>query len=294
MNPEEGIRLYVGADASHVQRRRCHLTGYRCFSGAYGPVSRFPPELVPEVAGLMDSGAFSEPPDARLDPEGSLDRHLRWEANATRLWGAPWRAEALVSYDLLIDEKWTGRERRKERWSVAEADRAVRVTVEAAAWLSSHRPQLAPRRLVLACQGVDGSQYEDCVRGVLAHALPCDWIGLGGWCILGTHRTWIPTFWDTCHRVLPLVASAGVMHVHIFGVMFRPVLGGLLWLCDQNGLTLSTDSSGPILQPTWKNIRRAGTLADTWEQNVILWREALRTLRQSHHYREPRRQLVLF
>jgi hypothetical protein len=269
---DEGVRLYVGGDACTVQRRRCHLTGYRCFSGAYGPKSRFPAPLVPQVRGLLDSGAFSDSPGARLDPAGALGRQLAWEANASRLWG---------------DEKWTRDGRKKQRWTVPEADRAVRVTVDAAAHLASQRKRLAPRTLVLACQGVDGAQYEDCVRGVLAHARPGDWLGLGGWCILGWYRSWIPTFWDAMRRVLPLAASAGLSRVHVFGVMYQPVLGGLLWLCDRLRLGLSTDSSGPILQPTWKDRVKAGAYAETWEENVAEWQRRLRTLREGAHYREP-------
>lgn len=283
----EGIRLYVGGDAATVQRRRCHLTGYRCFSGAYGPCSRFPAERVPEVVGLLDSGAFSDPPEKRLTPDAAVERQLRWEGRAERFWGRPWQAQGFVSYDLLIDEKWVGGSRVKQRWGVDDADMAVRVTVDAAAYLSSQRERLAPRQLVLAVQGVDAIQYAECAAGVLEYATPDDWIGLGGWCILGWFRSWLPVFWAAMRRTLPMIAAAGVRHVHIFGVMYRPVLGGLLWLADREGLTVSTDSSGPILGPTWKNSKRAGVLADTWEENVRLWEERLRTLRQSEYYREP-------
>jgi hypothetical protein len=58
---EPGVLLYVGADAQTVQRRRFNLTGRRCFSGAYGPKSRFTPEEAAQVVGLLDSGAFSDP-----------------------------------------------------------------------------------------------------------------------------------------------------------------------------------------------------------------------------------------
>jgi len=200
--PVEGVRLYVGGDAVTVQRRRCHLGGPRMFSAAYGPKSRFPSALVTSIDAMLDSGAFSDAPEQRLDPEGALARQLKWEANAARLWQAPsFRVRALVSYDLLIDEKWTGQGRKKQRWSVAEADHALQVTVEAAAFLSSRRRELQPRRLVLACQGVDASQYAECAAGVLTHAHPDDVFGLGGWCILGWFRTWIPTFWAAMRRL---------------------------------------------------------------------------------------------
>jgi hypothetical protein len=146
---------------------------------------------------------------------------------------------------------------------------------------------LAPRGFVLACQGVDTGQYAECVAGVLAHALPADTIGLGGWCILGMCRTWIPVAWQTWRRILPAIARAGIRSVHLFGVLFRPVLGGLLWLCDQHGLALSTDSSAPILAPCFPDQARSGALAPLWEDNVRLWQEALATLRTSPFYREP-------
>lgn len=287
MNPAEGVRLYVGGDAQNMQRRRMSLTGFRCFSGAYGPKSRFTAGEAARVVGLLDSGAFSDPPGRRLDCAAALERQLAWERNAQRWWGHPWRAEAVVSYDLLIDEKWTGRRRKKQRWGVAEADRAVRVTVDAAAYLAAQRARLAPRRLVLACQGVDALQYEDCLDGVLRHAAPGDWLGLGGWCILGWHRSWIPAFWAAMRRCLPKAAGAGLGRVHVFGVMYRPVLGGLLWLCDRLGLTVSTDSSGPVLQALWKDRVRAGAYAATWEENAAVCKDRLARLRESEDYREP-------
>lgn len=295
----EGVRLYVGGDAQNMQRRRYNLTGYRCFSGAYGPMSRFTAEEAANVIGLLDSGAFSDSPEERLTPDAALERQLRWEREAERWWGHPWKAAGLVSYDLLIDEVWTGGRREKRRWTVEDADRAVRVTVEAAEYLASQRARLLPRKLTLACQGVDCHQYAECVQEVLKHCTPADWIGLGGWCILGWFKSWIPQFWATCYRVLPLIAAARVRHVHIFGVMYRPVLGGLLWLADRHGLTVSTDSSGPVLATTWKNQKKAGAMRPTWEENVRWWQDALASLRESEHYCQPpnvvpMRQKLLF
>src|SRR5262245_1905850 len=248
-----GVRLFVGADACQIQGRRFALTGDRCFSAVYSRGCRLTCAEAAQVSGLLDSGAFSDPPEKRLTPAGALERQLSWEGQARRRWGLPWRALALVSYDLLIDEKWTEGARRKARWGVVEAERAVEATIAAAAYLASRRRELAPRRLVLACQGVDDRQYEACVRGVLAHARPGDWLGLGGWCILGRNRSWLPTFWAAMRQALPLVRARGVGHCHIFGVLYRPVLGGLLWLCDRHGLSLSTDSAAPALAPSWKD-----------------------------------------
>lgn len=287
------IELYAGGDAKTVQGRPLDFTGRRCFSAAYGPYSPLTSELTPAVSGLLDSGAFSDSPQGRLTPKGALARQLAWEEKACAKWKSPgWRADLLVSYDLLIDEVWTGDRKQKRRWSVPEAELAVDVTVVAAGYLASQRERLAPRRLILACQGVDSVQYAECAERVLRFAIPGDVIGLGGWCILGWFRSWLPTFWATCRAVLPMIAAAGVKSVHVFGVMYQPALGGLLWLADRHGLAVSTDSSGPVLQTTWADQKKAGSLAPTWELNLVAWRERLASLRQSAFYREPPRRSI--
>lgn len=286
----EAVRLYVGHDCGSLQGRPFALTGPRMFNRSYGPLSRLAPADVPLVEGWCDSGAFQDPPDRRLTPEGALAGQLAWEARASDLWGTPYRHAAVVSYDLLIDEKWAGGKRRKERWSVAEADAAVRVTVDAAAYLASQRDRLSPRRLVMACQGVDAAQYAECAAGVLAHCRPGDVFGLGGWCILGKRPAWLPAFWAAMRRALPLVAAAGLARVHLFGVMWRVALGGLVWLADRHGLAVSTDSGKAAEDCTYTDheaARRAGRVRERWEDNVAWWKDALAGLRGSRHYAEP-------
>jgi hypothetical protein len=284
------VTLYVGNDNPTCQAGRLDLTGPRMFNGSYGPLSRFTPEEVRQLDGWCDSGAFNDPPHKRLTAEGALERQLRWEAKASEKWGEPYTHRAVISYDLLIDEKWVNGEKFKERWNVGEADQAVRVTVDAAAYLASQRERLAPRRLVLASQGVDASQYVECASGVLQHCMPGDIFGLGGWCILGLQRRWLPTFWDAMRRVLPMVRAAGLTRVHIFGVMWPKALGGLVWLADRERLTVSTDSKKAISDCTYKseaNAKRAGRKCPLWRDNVKWWKDTLAGLRRSPFYREP-------
>jgi hypothetical protein len=297
----EGVKLYVGGSAATVNSRPMLLTGPRMFNPAnpVKPAERFTAEHTPLVEGWIDSGAFQDvKPDARLSPAEALDRQLRWEGMARQKWESPdWTLARLVSYDRLIDEKWINGKKRKERWSVTEADAAVRETIEAAAYLASQRGRLAPRGLVLACQGVDAAQYAECAKGVLAHCRPGDVFGLGGWCILGIQRHWLPTFWAAMRAVLPLVVAAGLAQVHVFGVLWRPALGGLLWLADQCGLAVSTDSSSPVLAACWKSATPSNKKCDRWEDNVEWWRRELSALRGSEYYREPptpRRIATLF
>lgn len=299
-HPAPAVRLYVGGDGTYVGGRRLILDGDRAFSAAVRPRSSVTDTRA--VCMLLDSGAFSDAPDARLTPAGALARQLAWERKAARLWRGPVQAHALVSYDRLIDETWVAGVRHKRRWSVRAADAAVAETVEAARYLASQRALLAPRTLVLSAQGVDAGQYDVCVAEVLRVATPADWIGLGGWCILGRFTSWLPTFWATLRLVLPRVAASGVRHIHIFGVLYPPALGGLVWLADQHGLTVSSDSSAPVLSAVYTTPakrRKAGCRGETWEANVAWWRGRLAGLRDTPHYREPPdvpalRQLWLF
>src|SRR6185312_13197686 len=281
------VRLYVGGHG----HRFGALEGDRCFSPAH-PVSTTKPTHPERVNLLLDSGAFSDKPQDRLTPAGALARQLAWERKAAVYWGAAdWRSHALVSYDRLIDETWTpDGTRHKRRWSVLDAESAVAETVDAAAYLASQRANVAPRKLVLAIQGVDAAQQTACAEAVLRYATPDDWLGFGGWCILGRYKSWLSTFWATLHRVLPMTADAGVRHVHLFGVLWLPALGGLLWLADRHGLTVSTDSSAPTRSAsvtTEAKRKKAGARAETWEQNVRWWQHTLAHLRDTPYYRRP-------
>jgi hypothetical protein len=293
---DPAVELYVGGHASQVQGEKQNLGGLRCFTAAHPPQSLGP---VPNsVRALLDSGAFSDLPHKRLSYEAALERQLKWEHRASKLWGWEFRTDFLASYDLLIDETWVAGKRHKRRWAIEDAHEAVQVSVRAAEYLASCRRELQPRKLVLGVQGVDALQYEECVRGVLDVAAPGDWIGLGGWCILGRFTSWLPTFWASMRRVLPLIASAGVRHVHLYGVLYVQAVGGLLWLCDREGIALSVDSSAPILACTRKDMKKSGARHHYWRQNVQWWQHTMASLRSSEHYKEPpvieaRRQLSL-
>jgi len=287
--------LYIGGDVDTVQRRRVDLTGTRCFTAANKVNSRFRKEEVPRLRVLLDSGAFSDSPEERLSPAEALSRQLAWEQKASGFWGAPFHAEALVSYDRLIDETWVApdssggirRRREKQRWSAKAAEDAVCETVAAAAYLASTRETLVPRRLVLSVQGVTAAQYEECTAGVLSSASPADWIGFGGWCILGRNRKWLPVFWDAMWRVVPMIAEANISRVHLFGCLWSRALAGLLWITDAHGLSLSVDSASPLLAVTWGDLKKSGARRPTWEENCAWWQSHVANLRCHPDYRRP-------
>lgn len=293
-----GVRLFVGGHADSIAGEPYDLSGDRLWTSAHAPGRHgFNPAT---VTGLIDSGAFTDPPERRLTPDAALARQLRWEERAADTWGAAWRAFGLVSYDRLIDETWVGGERTKRRWNVKQADSAVRETVDAADYLASRRADLAPRKLILSAQGVDAIQYAECAAGVLGKAKPGDILGLGGWCILGRMTSYLPELWRTIRLVVPMTAVAGLDWIHIFGVLYLPALGGLLWLADQYNIRVSTDSTAPVLSCAYRDPKKAGVrVPGGWRANAEWWRRELADLRQSKYYREPPdiapvRQLELF
>ncbi len=283
--------MFVGAQPGTIQGERESLQGNRMFTAARSP-QKAEFDDVSSVCAYLDSGAFSDPPQKRLSPEEALNRQLAFETKASRKWGADWKAQGLVSYDRLIDEVWSNGKRHKRRWSISEADRAVFETIEAANYLVSQRQKVSPRKLILSAQGVDAIQYKDCMQEILAIAQPEDIIGLGGWCILGRFKSWIPEFWRTIHATLPMIAANGNKNIHIFGVLYQPVLGNLLWLADQYDLSVSTDSSAPIKSAactTEAKRKKAGVRCKSgyWKDNVDWWVRTLDGLRQSEYYQRP-------
>ncbi len=91
------IKFYVGGDAGSIQGEPQLLHGPRCFTASIRLKTRL---NLPEVDAMLDSGAFSDKPSARLTPEGALQRQLKWETDANRLCGfQDWRVNYLVSYD---------------------------------------------------------------------------------------------------------------------------------------------------------------------------------------------------
>lgn len=288
---ENGIRLFIGSHAATATGERVDLTGDRCFSAAHKQLPGCFTNSTGEIVGLLDSGAFTDKPEKRLHPAAALDRQFEWERRASEKYGRAWAAQHIASYDRLIDETWINGCRHKRRWTVQAADLAVRETIENAAYLAGERDRLKRRTLVLCCQGVTPEQYSDCVKEVLRYAWGGDtWIGLGGWCILGREKSLLPSFWKTLYLILPEIARSGIDYVHLFGVLYEPALGGLLWLADRYGLKVSTDSSRVIKDCTSNDpikLKRAGARARGWRANVAYWQRTLATLRETRYYRSP-------
>lgn len=280
------IRYFLGGLSRRIQGEEIDVSGDILQSAFYEPSKHGLTHLdMSRVNLFLDSGAFQRFKDSQQVSHGYvLDLQLHRERQLNTV------ACALASNDRLIDEKDVAGVKVKQRWSVDDGWQAVRVTIDGAHYLASQRGNLGDRTLVLGCQGVNASQYATCVREVLAAATAKDWIGLGGWCILGKQQRWMPTFRETILQVIPLVAASPVRHVHIYGVLFEPALGNLLWLCDHYELTCSTDSKKPLSDCRWKTPEQriqAGARQHYYRDNVQFWRDHLEQFRQTPFYRSP-------
>lgn len=275
---QEAIRFYCGVSEQQWNRHPVAPGPYACISPVYGNTTerkqmsyvRVP--LTTHI--LQDSGAFSDGPGQRLSFQAALERQ---EAHAVRFSYGD-QLEARASYDLLIDEMWAEQEthgtwvRAKRRWSETQAEQAVEETVQAARFLHHHRNGLA---CVFSAQGVTARQYLHCAERILPYVREGDFFGCGGWCITGKFPAqMMPVFRETMHLLIPFLGREGVKQVHVWGVCHAPALGELLWLCDQWGMRLSTDSTGPCIRPAlgrwgyaeWRDTRyeRVNEDSDEW------------------------------
>jgi hypothetical protein len=228
------MRLYIGnTNFREVQLR---LPG-RYFCADPDPKRKiFMPGESPEL--LLDSGAFGDVRRGRRSFEAALDRQMDFELRS----GV--RAARLVSYDLLIDEQLDGAGHQiKKRWDETPGWTAVDVTIQAAEFLHLRRRDLAPRQLVLSCQGVTPDQYRVCAQEVLKFCRPGDCFGFGGWCIVGQRRELLGMFYEVLEDVLPMLAASAVLEAHVFGVAHVPALRKLAYECERHGILPSTDTT---------------------------------------------------
>lgn len=242
---------------------------------------------------LSDSGAFSDSLTTRLTSPQAMRRQL----NHAKQYNYLDRLDGFASYDVLIDEKWVDGRRKKERWNEKDAQSAVEETINAAHFLDTQRDKI-PTHLVLSAQGVSTKQYVDCVQALAPLFQEEDVLGLGGWCIVGRRRSLMHSFRPIIKEVVPLAAQF-TRKIHIWGVLYSPAIGELLWMCDQYSLQLSTDSSGPSLRPArgvwgymgWvdREYVRPPTevLGLHRAQHVIACREWLSDFRNSEYYKAP-------
>lgn len=296
----KGPFLYIGINETKWNHHPVAPGPFACVAPLYGSSEETRREnrvFIPEGTTVInDSAAFHFSPKNRPSYSEILDIQILHSIK----YNFRDKVSHLASFDLLIDEIWTNGNRHKRRWSENDAWEAVRITVEAAHYLSKHYRF----GRILSAQGVTAQQYLDCTIKVLTYFNPeQDIFGLGGWCISGKMpRIMREPFDDTMVLVIPALARSGVKRVHIWGVMDIRFLGPLLFLCDEYELELSTDSTGPSVRPTkgvwgyrgWvdPNYKRPSTLVRGLHRKIHVerTREWLLNLRTTTFYKPPKIQ----
>lgn len=283
------LTFYCGINERRWNHHPVDPGDFACVSPVYGSkqsTRRNNSVSVPSgVHVIQDSGAFSDGPGSRLAFDKALERQ---ERHAERYGYGP-QISHRASYDLLIDEKWEHGIRSKRRWSESEAEVAVDETVAAAQYLVDHRNNLG---LILSAQGVSAQQYLRCMERILP-LLDCqrDMLGLGGWCITGKlPKGMMPVFSQTMRLVIPKAGQFGVKRVHVWGVLHAPALAELLFLCDQNGIALSTDSSGPSTRPAFGSWGYADWTDTRYQRPPV----EIRGLERARHVKAVRHWLSSF
>lgn len=290
------MNFYCGVNETRWNRHEVTPGPLACISPVYGASVRTRVEnrvRVPtDTAVLQDSGAFSDGPGQRLCFSAAYERQI---AHGEK-YGYADQITHRASYDLLIDEVWTGSNRHKRRWTVQDAEQAVKETIDAARFMAHHKDRPA----VLSVQGVNAAQYLGCARQVVPLLDTGDVLGFGGWCITGKMPSvMMPVFRETIRLVVPWLASVSVKCIHIWGVLYAPALGELLWICDQQDIALSTDSAGPQWKPAFGEWGFADWIDPTYTRvpvetrgldrarHVAETRKWLDSLRYSRYYHEP-------
>lgn len=293
------IKLYCGLDDTRWNLHNINLGNNICIAPVYGNSKKRKYETRADVPIgtkeiIQDSGAFSDSTDSRLSFRDAL---LRQEYHAEK-----YHYDHLIthraSYDMLIDETWldTG-ERRKIRWSDVDGWRAVNVTINANKYLNNNRGRYG---CIFSAQGVNSNQYYTCAKEIIPLFEDGDIFGFGGWCIIGKKKNNLKKdFYNTIVKVVPLLNDNGIKKAHIWGVMYAPALGELLWLCDKYNIQLSTDSSGPQRLPIYGNWGYADWKLKPYKipQNSNKWIERgkhvmaciewLDGFRKTKYYKEP-------
>lgn len=297
-----GIELYCGVNETIWNHHPVSPGKLACVSPVCGASERTKKEntvkLPKDTIVLQDSGAFCDGPQSRLSFFDALNRQIQH----AKKYKYTEQISHVASYDLLIDEKWIGEYRIKKRWSKEDARVAVEETIAAAKYISQNRHTIPNNpSLVLSAQGVSVNQYVDCVNEICPMLQDGDKLGLGGWCITGKMPAKIlPSFYLIMEQVIPLAKKWGVKSIHIWGVIYSHALGPLLYLCNQNGINLSTDSAGPQVRPAafgtwgyaeWKDskykIHPVETRGQEREKHVIQTRKWLSEFEKTKWYKPP-------
>jgi len=107
---------------------------------------------------------------------------------------------------------------------------------------------------------------------------------------LQQHRYLLPELHKNLRTVIPLIAEAGIKHVHLYGVLWEPAIAPFAWMCHCYGLSCSTDSKQPITacrSTCTMQRQKAGGRHSYWRDNAAWWQDFMLNISHSKHYKFP-------
>lgn len=198
---------------------------------------------------ICDSGAFQDDGTTkkrmRVTPEQALYRQLRLQERINAALDYHWFFEAIVTYDQMfgVDECVIDGKKVKKRGNEETARDAIKETLEAAAYYAANRDKIEGK-ICFACQGATPIQYlNECVLPIIDMMEDTDWLGFGGFCIIGRVPSLKPLFYETLETVLPIAKKRGIKRFHILGVTVADSIKIATGIARKYGVEISTDSS---------------------------------------------------
>lgn len=213
-------------------------------------INPFYPVMVSSLSKILcDSGAFQRNGTTKHKKadtaEIALQRQLGLEATIEERHGREWHYEALVTLDqvLGVDEFIVEGKQVKQRGTEETARPAIKFTLESAEYYASQRSKIRGN-IIFACQGATPEQYvNECVTPMLDIMQKGDWLGLGGFCIIGKVPSLKPLFYATLERCIPLAKRKGITRFHILGVTAPDAILIATSIAKRFKVKISTDSS---------------------------------------------------
>jgi len=197
----------------------------------------YPNVTIPDkINYIVDSGAFQDvKTESRLTFSAALDRQLKFIKKI----GYP--AEAIVSYDRLVDEQVKDGQQIKERVSEDVGWEYVEETIKAAEYLNKERGRIQSN-LILSNQGTTVKQYVQCVENILDISNEGDIIGIGGFCIMRQNKQYKQDYLNILKEILPKI-SEKTDRIHIFGMSIFDILIRTEIMAAKYGIDCSYDTS---------------------------------------------------
>lgn len=210
--------------------------------------------LLPNKNVLCDSGAFQDiDQHVRLTPEDALQRQITYrDYLRTLVQDVSFNYEALSIYDNMIGVDETvvcdsyGCRKVKSRGTVETAQGAISSTLHSAQYYATQR-DVIDTKIIWIAQGVTPKQYVyECLEPMLTMAKTSDYVGMGGFCIIGKmKKVMLPVFFETLDLLLPMVQKKGIKRIHLFGVGIPDAVTYFAKQCQKFNIEGSTDTSAP-------------------------------------------------